>query len=330
MTPTARVMLNGKDVTEKWSAVLESISVTDEAGIKADTCEIAFDNRSGFSAPPIGAEIQVWIGYAPTPTYMGRYKVDSWSKSGPTKRLTVSGKAADLTSAIRAAKLRSFHEKTVKQIVEQVAGDHGLTAIVDAGIGSQMVEHIDQQTESDMSFLSRLAKRQGAVFKVADGKLIFAAKGSKNAPSGKAKAEIEMKPAQTSSWQATCNKRGEYKSASAHYMDRAAGKRKTARTGTATPHHRDRRLYGSKAEAEAAAKANLGDLTRGQVGVTIEAPGDPLLFAEALVTLKEFDADVDGSYLVKSVTHTLAASGGYTMSVSLEVLGATESGSAET
>lgn len=328
MTPAARVSLNGKDVTEKWSAVLESVSVTDEAGIKADTCSITFDNRSSFSAPPIGAEIQVWIGYAPTPTYMGRYKIDSWSKSFPLKRLTVSAKAADLTSKIRAQKMRSFHEKTVKQIVEQIAGDHSLKAIVDADIGARMVEHIDQQTESDMSFLSRLAKRQGATFKVADGNIIFAAKGSKNAPSGKAKAAITLKPLQTSNLEASCNKRGEYKSASATYIDPTTKKRKTAKAGSGAPQHRDRRLYGSQAEALAAAKATLGDLTRGQIEITYEGPGDPLLFAEGLVAIKEFDADVDGEYLLKSVTHTYSGRGGYTTSASMESAGqATQSAS---
>lgn len=320
MKPTARITLNGTDVTAKWASVLESVSVTDEAGVKSDTCEIAFDNREGFSAPPIGAELKIWIGYEPEPVYMGSYKIDTWKKSIPVRRLTVSAKAADLTSTIRSPKIRSFHAKTVKAIVSQVAGDNGLTAVVDAGIGARQVDHIDQQTESDMSFLSRLAKRQGATFKLADGKVIFAAKGSKTAPSGKAKTAITLIPAQISSGEATCNKRGDYKAVSATYMDHTTGKRKTVTAGSGAPKHRDRRLYGSQAEAQAAAKAGLGDLTRGQVTVTIEMPGDPTIFAEALVTASLGDPDIDGDYLAKSVTHSYSA-GGYTTSLSLETEG---------
>lgn len=321
MKPAARVTLDGVDKTTTWSSVLESISVTDNAGIKSDTCELAFDNRERFDAPPIGAEVQVWIGYEPAPVYMGRYRVDSWTKTGRPYRLTVSASAVDLTGNIRAPKMRSFHEETVKSIVDKIAKDHGLKAVVDAGIGARTVEHIDQQTESDMSFLTRLARRQGATFKLADGKILFAAKGSRKKPSGSSKTAITIIETQASSWTASTSERGDYKSASAQYMDHVAGKRRTARVGGAgKPCHRDRRLYGSKAEAEAAAKACLGDLTRGKVSVTIEMPGDPRMFAEALIEPKGFDRDVDGSYFAKSVTHTFGGSG-YTTSVQLEAEG---------
>jgi phage protein D len=49
-----------------------------------------------------------------------------------------------------------------------------------------------------------------------------------------------------------------------------------------------------------------------------------LIFAEALVSLEEFDDDIDGEYLAKSVTHTFAAQGGYRTAVSLETEGASE------
>ena len=319
--PGARITLNGKDVTDTWKSVLESVSVTDEAGVKSDTCEIVFDNREGLSAPPIGAELQVWIGYEPSPVYMGKYKIDSWTKTFPVKRLTVSAKAADLTSDFRAHKIRSHHQMTVKAIVQKIAGEHGLTAVVDAKLGAIQIDHIDQQTESDMSFLSRLARRVGATFKLADGKILFAAKGSSNAPSGKAKTAIVIAPADVTMISATCDKRGNFKSAVATYMDRPSGKRKTVTAGSGTPKHRDRRLYGSQAEARAAAEATLGNLTRGQVTLSIEAPGNPALYAEALVTPKGFDPDIDGRYLVKSVTHTYGGSG-YTTSATAETEGA--------
>lgn len=317
--PVTSVTLNGTDVTAKWWSVLASVSITDESGIKSDTCAIEIDNREGFSAPPIGADIGIAIGYG-TPTFMGSYTVDSWTKAGPPKRLTVSGKAAALNGAIKSHKIRSHHQMTVGAIVNKLASDNGLTASVDAAIGAIHIEHIDQQNESDINFLSRLAKRTGAVFKIAKGKVIFAAKGSKSFPSGKGKTAIVLTPSQVTSWQVSASERGGFKIASAHYMDHVAGKRKTARIGGhggSGTHHRDKRLYATKAEAEAAARGNLGDLTRGKRTVTIEMPGDPLVFAECLVTLKGFDPDCDDEYLAKSVTHTFTK-GGYTMSLSLE------------
>jgi phage protein D len=318
--PTARIELNGKDKTAEWSKVLESLTITDMAGVESDTCEVSFDNADGFRAPPIGAELKVWLGYEPAPVYMGRYKVESWTKEGEPKRLSISATAADLTGPMRARKLRSFHEKTLKEIVDDVAKSNGLTAQVDEAIGARKVEHIDQQTESDIGFLTRLAKRNGATFKVADGQVIFAAKGSRKLPSGKDKTVIELKPQGQSHWTATFGAREDYVAASASYRDSATQRRRTEKAGEGSVVHRDRRLYGSAVEAAAAAEANLGDLRRGTTTVTIEMLGEVSLFAEALVALKDFDPDVDGSYLASSVTHTFNSSG-FTTNVSLETDG---------
>jgi phage protein D len=319
--PAARVIMNGRDVTTNWESVLESITVTDEAGLRADTCEIAFDAREGFSAPPLGAKIEMWIGYEPQPAKMGTFTVDSWSKSFNPRRLTISGKAADFTSDIKAPKLRSHHQVTLGEIAQKIASEHGLAAIVDSSLGARQIEHIDQQHESDMAFLTRLAARNGATFKLGDGKIILAIKGSATTPSGKAKVPITIRYEQVTDCSVQCARRGDFDSASAHYMDHVAGKRLTATAGTGKRRHRDRRLYGSKAEAEAAAAANLSDFTRGLITATVEMPGNPSLFAEALIELQGFDSDTDGPYSARSVTHTYGG-GGYLTSLTLSVEGA--------
>jgi phage protein D len=317
VNPTARIEINGKDLTTKYGSVLESLTVTDEAGIKSDTCEISIDDRDGFDVPGIGAEIRVWIGYEPTPIYMGRYTVTSLRKSGLPRKCTISAAAADLTSKVRAPKMRSFHETTVRAIVEKIAAAHGLKPIVDAGIGARVIDHIDQQTESDVSFLTRLATRQGASFKIGDGKILFAAKGSKARADGTVKDTIVLQPADVGSWEAEWSKRGDVDGATTQYMDHAAGKRRTARAGSGGLKHRDRRLYGSKAEAEAAAKANLDDRARSQLTVSINGPGDPRLYADGSVTLKGFDAAIDRTYRATRVTHTFSGQG-YTTGTDLE------------
>lgn len=320
MRPAARISINGKDRDSSFMDRLVSVNVTDEAGVKSDSCEITLDARGDFAAPPIGAEVKVWIGYEPQPVYMGKFKIDEWRKEGPAKLISLSAKSAELTTEIKATKTRSHHDTTIGAIVRKVAADHGLTATIDSAIASRPVAHIDQQTESDLGFLSRLAKRNGATFKLSDGKVIFTAKGSRSLPSGGSKPAIEIVPAQTSTWAVSSNKRGDYGSVKCAYMDHEKGKRVTVSAGSGKPAHRDKRLYGSKSEAQAAARATLGDLGRGQKSAEFSGPGNPALFAESLVTLKGFDADCDGEYLAKTVTHSYSSSG-YTTSVSLETEG---------
>jgi len=49
--------------------------------------------------------------------------------------------------------------------------------------------------------------------------------------------------------------------------------------------------------------------------VSITMPGRPELNAEGLITLQGFRPEVDGTWNVKSVTHELSGSGGYTSSI---------------
>ena len=327
-TPAARLEIDGRDISTSVfgdlknageGGVLISLSVSDQAGTTSDTLELELDDREGFKAPPKGAEIKVWLGYEPTPLYMGRFKVDEWTKSGGSagRTLRVSAKAAEMTGEIRARKSRSFDGKTVGEIANQIAGENGLTATVASSIASQVIEHIDQQNESDLGFLSRLAGRAGAVFKLADGKIVMAERGSSQLPGGGEKPTISLTPAMVSDWDATSADRGEYGAVSCVYMDHEAGQRVTVTEGSGTPKHRDGRLYGSRAEAEAAARAQKGDLARGKVSFATRGPGLPSVFAEAKIDAQGFDADVDGEFLIKTATHTLDSSG-YNTSIDME------------
>lgn len=321
-TPTARIVIDGTDITARLidksrNKILVSIRVTDEAGIKSDAVELTIDNREGFPAPPKDAVIEVWLGYEPAPVYMGKFRVDEWTKSGPPNILTVSAKAAELTKEIKGKKTRSWNDTTIGAIVQKIAGEHGLDHAIDPALAGRAVEHIDQQTESDLAFLSRLAKRNGALFKLADGKVLFVKKGSKTNPSGKTKPARTVRPVEVSSWSMTESERGEHKAVKCSWVDHKAGKRKTVTAGSGKPVHRDKRTYRTEAEAKAAAQAQLGDLKRGKRDGSLEMMGNPDFCAEMDVTLAGFDPDVDGTYSAKSVSHDFSASG-YTMSVSLE------------
>lgn len=331
--PTARIVIDGLDITTRLldksrKKILVSLTITDEAGIKSDTAELTIDNREGFPAPKKGALMEVWLGYEPTPVYMGKYRVDDWTKSGPPNILTVSAKAAELTTKIKGQKTRSWHDTTLGDIVKKIAGEHSLGVAVDSELSGRKVEHIDQQTESDLNFLSRLAKRNGALFKLADGKVLFAKKGSKTTPAGSAKPAKTVKPGDVGSWSMTESERGGHKSVKCSWMDHKAGKRKTVTAGEGEPVHRDKRLYRTEAEAKAAAEAALGDLARGKRDGSLTMAGNPDFCAEMDVTLADFDPDVDGTYSAKSVSHTLDSSG-YSTTVNLEAGEDSEADSSE-
>lgn len=330
MKPAVRIQVDGVEKAEKLTKRLVSITINDEAGIRSDTCEIELDagpdaEHGGIKAPAPGAEVRVWLGYEPEPAERGRFRVARWERSGPPNMMRISATAAELTSSIRATKVRSHHNTTVGAIVRKIAGEHGLGVEVDAAIAARSIPHIDQQTESDLGFLSRLAARNGATFKLGNGRILFAAKGSRLRPAGAEKAVIPIRLSDVSHWTASSDIRGDHKSVKCAYIEPGTRKRRYATAGAGEPVRREKTLYGSKAEAEAAAAAILGDLARGTVEVEIEGRGNPRLHAEALVSLSGFSPDVDGSYLAKSVTHSYSGQG-YTTSVTLETEGAARAG----
>lgn len=323
-TPAARIVANGRDITtlllsKDGRKVLVSLTVIDEAGLASDSAELVVDNREGFAVPPIGSLLEIWLGYEPAPVRTGRYRLTGWEKSGPPNTLTLFATAAELTTAIKGQKMRSWHDTTLGAIINKIAGEHSLGVAIDAELAARTVEHIDQQTESDLNFLSRLAKRNGATFKLADGKIVFTIRGAMSF-SGRAKAVRTIRPVEVSSWRMREDERSGHKSVICSWMDHKAGKRKTATAGSGEPVHRDKRLYRTEAEAKAAAEAALGDLRRGKREGTFEMAGAPDLFAETIVRLAGFDADVDGDYTAKTVTHSFSSSG-YTTSVTLEARG---------
>jgi phage protein D len=333
MRPAARIMMDGTDITAnllpapfglplegggrvigqgflEGRAPLLGLTVTDNEGKKSDTAELEISNKTYIPSPKKGAKLQIWLGYSETGiAYMGSYLVDSWTKASAPRRLMVSAKAIGFTTDIKAPKSRSYHKTTVGEIVNKVAQKHGLRAIVHSELKGIKIGHIDQSAESDANFLTRLAKRVGGIFKLADGNVIFHKAGSATLPSGGAAPVVIWPETGLLSWTATGSERGSYKSSSASWINTETGERETVVKGSGKPRHTDRKLYKTQEEAEIAAQAQLSALNRGRVSYNSDSPGRTDVFASMRLQVVEHDPDVDGLFNVKTVVNRLGADG---------------------
>lgn len=350
MTPAARILLDGRDITANlipapWGVPLigggvtlargrlggegplVSLTITDNEGIKSDSCELCIDNRGGFGAPKKGAKMQIYLGYAETGIdYMGSYLIESWTKSAMPRKLSVSAKAIGFTTDIKAPKSRSYHKTTVGEIVNKVAGKHSLNAKVHPEIAKIKIGHIDQSNESDVNFLTRLAKRVGGIFKLADGNVIMNKAGSGDLPSGSPAPVIPWPETGLLDWSATGSERGSYRSASASWQNAETGERETVVEGDGKPRFTDRKYYKTEEEARIAAKAQLSALNRGRVSYNSNAPGRTDAFSGCRINVMGHDPDVDQLYNCKTVTHSLD-SGGFRTSVTGESTNESDDGS---
>ncbi|MCS6912922.1 MAG: contractile injection system protein, VgrG/Pvc8 family [Myxococcales bacterium] len=79
----------------------------------------------------------------------------------------------DLHKLARERKTRTFVQRTVKQIVETIAGEHGLSAKFGKEPPTLKLDHLHQNNVTDLAYLRWLAARTGREILVEDNTLYF-------------------------------------------------------------------------------------------------------------------------------------------------------------
>lgn len=323
MTPDFKVIAAGVNITPQIKDRLLRLSITDEAGTKADAVEIELDDRDGLIELPMpGAPMLVFLGYRETGLIpMGLFTSDEVTVSSSPATLTIRAKAADLGGGIKDQKTRSWDKMTIGDIVTTIAGGHDLTPKVAERFSPIMIEHIDQTEESDISFLDRLGRDYDALVSVKGGALLFMSKGQGRTVSGLLIPPRPIFQRDTTSWTLTLTTREAYRSVVAVWQDTNGAKRQEVTAGDGAPVLKLRHVHATEAEARAAAKAKLGEVERGADTFDATLPGDPLIAAEAPILAAGFRAGVNGLWSITTATHELSGDG-FTTSISAERPGA--------
>ncbi len=262
-----QIIADGADVTGNFQGRLTSLTITDEAGQKSDTAEIVVDDRDYLVAlPKTGAKLKIALGVGNL-VEIGTYVVDDVSGEMAPDMMTISAKAADMLGGIRARKTRSWREVTVEDIVGKIAGEHGLKPKVSDSLKAHFYAYQAQTSESDLNFLTRLAKGLDAVSKPAGEHLIFVKRGEADLPV----FTIHRSQMRGGSWKVTG--RGKYGRVVAKWGDRSTASTNKVTAGDKEPELVLRHRYTSKSEAQSAADAALERSRRGSGKITIELGG---------------------------------------------------------
>jgi phage protein D len=314
MQPAYTVTVSGSDITGKIRDRLISLRVTDEAGSSADAVEIVLDNRKdAIAAPRTGVQLEVAMGYQGTGlSDMGLYTVDEIIVSGSVnagKTLTIRAKAADMLASLKERKTRAWDNGTLSDIVGTIAGEHKLTPRVEAVLSAIQFTHLDQTNESDLHFLSRLARHYDAIAKPANGFLLFVPRGEAKTASGKNLPTIALTAGDLNSWRARAAERGKYKAVIANWKNAGTGKREPIKAGAGTPVFTLRRTYADATTALNAAQARLDALTRGAATLDITLAGRADMAAESPLSLSGAGDIADGNWTITQAEHTISKAG---------------------
>lgn len=314
MTPIFSIELDGEDITQRIQTRLLSLRIIDKAGKESDSVELSLDDSNHVIAlPTTGVKLTVSLGYKETTqSKMGTYVVDEIELSGPPSSINIRAKAADMGGSLKSQRDYSWKDKTIKQVVDEIAKRHDLTAKVSPALQSIHCNHINQTNESDINFLSRLAQQFGAIAKPAEGYLLFIQQGESTSVSGQSLKVLDLIPGQVMNWRVTLADRQKFNSVAAHYYDLDKAERVKVVAGNEVDSEPERVLQGdfcNKQTAEKAADAEFNRLLRSQGTLSLNLLGDPSLLAETPLNLSQFREGVDGKWVVTQAQHEFSNSG---------------------
>lgn len=314
MQPQFRITADGHDITTLINDRLLLLRTTDKPGLEADEFELRIDAREGTVALPArGALLEVQLGYAGQPlSLLGRYSVDEVELSGPPDTLVIRGKASDLRGTGKTIRSASWEHVALQHIVVEIAARNGWQAVCPV---TRQIPRVDQYSESDFNFITRLARLHDCTAKLANGQLLVMPRQGGQSASGKALGVVTIARSEVSQWQFRLADKNTHKAVRARHLDRASGRLQAVELANGDapdglqPVYTDRHLYPDRASAEQAARARLASFNRDTASVRLDMPGRTDLFAERSIEATGFLAGLDGAYLIDSVEQVFTRSG---------------------
>ena len=324
-TPIYRVYKGGEDITGRLNDRTLQIRVDLQSGNgNDDQCTILVDDRDWRVArPTTGEDLQVWLGYQEVGlAYMGTFEIDDVTFLGPPRNIKLVGKSTGSSDIQKAPVIREFDNKSVADILGQMAQQTGLGLAISGDIGSLKIP-FKNQVVSNLHMIHELERMTGAVAKVVDGKLMFVKRDGGETASGVALPTLVLHPEHFGTWQVRYTSKPGYGEVKAAWFDKDEMQRKwvgqsitggDGGVGLAKKFggaFNIGQIFNSEAEAKSAAAAQAENFKRAEVQATFDlAKGDPWIRDQQTLIVTGMRDGINGSYVIDKVTHTYIKSTG--------------------
>ena len=301
---------------------------TDAAGIESDRLELTLNIEGLEGLPSMSGKIGLRVGYKESGLVeKGEFAITQRTPVLFPMRLMIVATAAPFSmvdpSSYRQRRSASYGPTTLGALFRQMVERHGFSARVAPALEGIAIAHIDQSNESDMAFITRLAKRYCAVTKPFNELYVLAEAGQvktlslKQLPEVKLSVTLDNRPGDRAFITATLNEntRSKYQGSRVTWWDVAAGRQRVVQVGVA-PFKTLRQRCQNEAEARAVAEAELRRAGREGLELLIDCPGNPLLSAEGLLRLDEtWPSYMQGRWSITKVVNVGDPVTGYRSSI---------------
>ena len=324
-TPIYRVMKDGNDITGRFNDRTTQIKVDLQAGNgNDDQCTILVDDRDWRIARPLtGDVLSIWLGYQEVGlAYMGTFEIDDVTFLGPPRSIKLLGKSTGSSNIQKAPAIREFDNKSVGDILGQMAGQTGLSLSISGDLAGIKIP-FKNQSVSNLHMIHELERLTGAVAKVVDGKLMFVKRDGAETASGVALPTLVLHPEHFGTWQVRYTSKPGYGSVKASWFDNDQMVRKWVGQGITGGDggvglaqkfggaFNIGQLFNSEAEAKAAASSQAENLKRAEVQAIFDlAKGDPWIRDQQTLIVSGMRDGINGSYVIDKVTHSYIKSTG--------------------
>lgn len=321
--PYFTLALDGKSLSASIMARVLSWEIFSRADFMLDHITVVLDDRPPhIEEPQFGQELIVAIGYRETGLVeKGSFFIDEVIYGGnPEQTVTIVAKAHDNRKKLKGGINQSYHQKTIEEIVSEIAQRNGLQPMVDGKLGQKKIEHRDQTKQSDMSFLQTLATDYGAMFKIKDGKLSFAPWGATKSVSGEAITNTTLRRSECLTYDCLLHSRSAFKQTATDFRSLDNNEDNTENSQLTTPDNApegqgdfyDPPMAPTQDEAGARASSNSEALDRSQNTFEFVCVGKPELDSECFVTLEGFRPGIPTLWKIDDCRQVFGASGFHT------------------
>jgi len=322
MRPRAIITINGQPVSGVFMERLISVTVNDREGVKSDSVDLELDAGPPYLAvPDTKAIIAVSLGYGAQMMFMGRFTADDIDLSCLPYTLKISGKSADMKSPAKQHGDKHYDDKSVKDIVGDLAKRMGISAKTSGAVGGIKLKWFALEGESPIHAVQRLAERVNGLATVKNGQLLFVERGAGQSAGGAALGTLVIKPAmvQPGSLSVKWTGRESVEKVKSTYHDRGKAKRETVEVpgdkkgkGTYTIRHN----HANKDEAERAAGSKAKELERETITTSVTIEGNTAARAGSPMNYQGIHPAIDPlQFIIGSASHRYVKNSGYSTGI---------------
>ncbi|MBU2707546.1 hypothetical protein KCM76_16245 [Zooshikella marina] len=321
-SPNYKVQISEKGLSSSFHKRLISISVQLYSGDQSDQLSLVFDAGASptgkyLDLPGNHDEIAVWLGYKTKLQGVGRFRVNHWQLQGANSGNTLSVSATPKLFKNEAS--RTWGVNNLVAIGKKIAAKNQARCVAHASLSTISVEEsqLNQVNESDISFLSRIAKRYDVFVKPtitnsgSDVLLMFLP-GKAVSASGIPLVPAFVTAEDIINWNISITIRSTYKKVIAYWHDHEIGEQQKVEV-ISDPKSKDTLrldyIYPNKADAKYAAQGMADRKERKDRELSLTVVGNPMLQPEMILMIQFVHPEINGKWFIKTVNHQVSHSG---------------------